>query len=74
MRQHREAHAKDVHKIDRGDSHKPIKVVGGDENKSSHGTIYQNKMQRDETSTRGTDTKNLSIFAKQIAAKPELFD
>ena len=73
--QHATATAKDVHAIDRGDSFKPIKVVGGDENKNSHNTEYQKKMQRNETETLGTkNLKHNSIFSKQVKSNPALFD
>jgi|ERR1035441_8711934 hypothetical protein len=70
--QHATATAKDVHRIDRGDSFKPIKIIGGDEHKSSHGTIYQKKMLRGDTATNARPSQRLSIFAKQIAGNKVL--
>jgi hypothetical protein len=70
-RQEVESHVRDVHKIDRGDSFKPIKVVGGDEHKSSHDTVLQRKLKAsDGAVTRGTDVPTRTLFQKQIKQNP----
>jgi hypothetical protein len=59
---------RDVHQIDRGDSHKPVKVVGGDEHKSSHDTVLQRKLNaKDGAETRGTNVPTRTLFQKKIA-------
>jgi hypothetical protein len=75
---HSAAHARDSHSIDRGDSYKPVKVVGGKTiNLNSHSSEYQKKMLRGsrEENTAGTSTRNLSMLARQQkAAGFPLFD
>lgn len=68
QRQDATAHARDSHSVDRGDSYKPVKVVGGDEHKSSHNTVLQRQLKADSPHPRGSDTKGITIFQKQLAA------
>lgn len=70
---HTFAHRLDTHDL-KNKGGKAPKIVGGDENKSSHGTIYQGKMKRNETATNAGKPKTRTLFQKQIAANPALFD
>jgi hypothetical protein len=72
--QHTAAHAKDTGRLDRGDGFKPYRVVGGDEHKSSHGTLYQAKMTRGETATNAGPNRQRTLMQKAIAKEPRLFD
>lgn len=69
---HAASHARDLHRIDRGDSAKPVKVVGGDEHKSSHNTALQKKLKANDVSTRGTFVPQRTILQRQIAQNKEL--
>jgi len=63
---HNFAHRFDTHDMkNKGGSFAPLKVVGGDENKSSHKTALQCKIKCNDDSTLGTATKNRSILAQQ---------
>jgi hypothetical protein len=63
--QHAEAHAKDSHSIDRGDTFAGVKIVGGKTaNLSSHGTAYQKEMLRGETATLAPTPKPRTILQK----------
>jgi hypothetical protein len=73
-RQDTESHVRDISRIDKGDSHKPIRVVGGLENLNSHNTEYHKKMKRGETATNAGKPKTRTLLQKQIAANPTLFD
>jgi phosphate starvation-inducible protein PhoH len=73
-RQDVESHVRDTHKLDRGDSHGKIRVVGGDENKNSHSTEYQKKMLRGETATNAGKMKTRTLMQKEISKNSALFD
>jgi len=67
-RNHELSHRLDQHNSNKG-GEVPT-VVGGLKNQNTHSTEYQKKMLRGskEAETRGTKTKNLTIFAKQQKA------
>jgi hypothetical protein len=70
---HELAHALDTHDL-QNKGGKPIPVVGG-KHPLRHDTLYQAKMNRNETESAGTKSlKHNSIFAKEIKRNPALFD
>jgi hypothetical protein len=70
--QHATATAKDVHKIDRGDSFAPVKVVGGYENKSSRGTVLQKELAR-HNDDKIEKNPGRTLLQQKLRKMPSLF-
>jgi hypothetical protein len=69
------AHRLDTHSMtNKGGSSSPLKIAGERDGTIRHNTIYQQKMKRNDIATNAGRPKRLSIFARQIASNPDLFD
>jgi hypothetical protein len=55
-------------------SPKAYKIAGERDGTIRHHTLYQQKQRRGDASTNADPVKHLSIFARQIATNPSLFD
>jgi hypothetical protein len=72
---HTFAHRLDTHDLKNKGEGAGIRVVGGDEHKSSHGTLYQAKMRRNETATNaGVPKPRTTLQRQQAASGYPLFD
>jgi hypothetical protein len=64
---HSAAHQFDKHSMAHKNGQAP-KIVGGMEHKSSHDTVLQRQLTENAPHPRGSDTKGITIFQKQLRA------